>query len=386
MNTATALPDLMCFSHLRWDFVYQRPQHLMSRFSEHRTVTFIEEPVIETGATPHLRLTPRSDNLSVAVPVLPEGMDSAGAIARQRELIADFVDRTVGAAPTVWFETPMALPIAPVSLDSVVIYDCMDELSGFHGAPTALAFTEKLLLTRADLVFTGGRALYESRRKLHPQVHCFPSGVDVTHFGRARALRKKRTMRGTAADDRRTAGFAGVIDERMDVELLDAVAAAQPEWDFEIVGPVVKIDADSLPHRSNIRYTGMRTYAELPAVMAKWDVGILPFAHNSATRFISPTKTPEYLAAGLPAVSTAVTDVVADWGAGGHVLIADSPADFARALNRAYDTAMDATRIALADRQLADRSWESIVHGMTELERGVLEPRQETDAVARDAR
>jgi UDP-galactopyranose mutase len=366
-----ATPDLVCFSHLRWDFVYQRPQHLMSRFARTRRVSFLEEPVFESTAHPHLRVTPTPSGVTVVVPVLAEGTPAREAIAMQRELFGSYISEHCGAAPTFWLQTPMALPLAPAELADVVIYDCMDELSAFHGASPSLLFNEKQLLARADLVFTGGRALYEAKRTRHPDVHCFPSGIDRAHFATARAHRHEdgclTEFRDMPPGTR--VGFAGVIDERLDIDLLAAVADARPGCQFVMIGPVVKIDPGSLPQRANIHYLGMRGYDDLPAYMGEWDVAMMPFARNAATRFISPTKTPEYLSAGVPVVSTSILDVVRTYGTSGLVAIADEPAGFAAAIDAAVHKRSDPDRLRAVDAALAQSTWESVWEGMAALER-----------------
>lgn len=354
--------DLVCFSHLRWDFVYQRPQHLMSRFGRGRRVLYIEEPVFEAVVVGGLRVTPRGEGVQVVVPVLPEGIEAREGIDLQRALLSELIESTCTPMPTFWFQTPMALPIAPVALAGVVIYDCMDELSAFLGAPPSLVFNEKALLARADLVFTGGVALYEAKQAMHPAVHCFPSGIDVAHFARARRLRSP------LVDAPRRIGFSGVIDERFDVGLLDAVALLRPETRFEIVGPVVKIDPRSLPQRDNVSYLGLRRYDDLPEIMAQWDAAIMPFALNDATRYISPTKTPEYLAAGLPVVSTSVRDVVRQYGDLGIVAIADGAEEFAAALDDTPAVSADRAWRHAVDDVLQARSWEATWSAMASLE------------------
>lgn len=328
--------------------------------------------MVESVARAALRVDRRRDGVDVIVPVLPESLSAREAILAQESLISDYLDAR-SDRPTFWFQTPMAFSFAPIDRAGAVIYDCMDELSGFKDAPPALTFNEKQLLGRADLVFTGGRALYEAKRKKHPSVHCFPSGIDTKHFGRARDHRRNalRSMHRPAIDRPRV-GFAGVIDERMDVELLAAVASALPGTDFDIVGPVVKIDPELLPTGDNIRYLGMQDYAVLPELMAEWDVAMMPFACNEATRFISPTKTPEYLAAGLPVVSTSIRDVVVRYGEPGLVSIADDAASFARALEAAIETRDDPARLRAVDIALKDSSWDGIWQRMAALERQVL--------------
>jgi UDP-galactopyranose mutase len=133
-----------------------------------------------------------------------------------------------------------------------------------------------------------------------------------------------------------------------------------------MIGPVVKIDEASLPRLANIHYLGMKSYDELPSYMAGWDVAILPFAHNAATRFISPTKTPEYLAAGCPVVSTSIRDVVRPYGERRLVAIADTPSEFADAIAAAL-TVDGRESVARADRFLAQLSWDRTWSAMNAL-------------------
>ena len=370
-----AIPDLVCFSHLRWDYVYQRPQHLMSRFARNRRVLFIEEPLYEATTEPFLRTASREDGLEVVTPVLPADVESRDSVLLQRALLTDYIGRVCTPRPTFWFETPMAFSFAPTALAGVVIYDCMDELSMFDHAPASLVFNEKQLLTRADLVFTGGRSLYEAKRSKHANVHCFPSGIDASHFGRARRHRHGEACppEFTQMPDGPRIGFAGVIDERLDVDLLTAVADSRPDYQFVMVGPVVKIDPAVLPRRDNVHYLGMRDYGTLPDIMSEWDVAVMPFAHNAATAYISPTKTPEYLAAGLPVVATGIRDVVRQYGDRGLVAIADDPAAFAAAIDGAMVQRDDPSRLRAVDAALASVSWDSIWRRMVALERAAAE-------------
>jgi UDP-galactopyranose mutase len=265
----------------------------------------------------------------------------------------------------LWYYTPMALPFSRQLAPVAVVYDCMDELTGFAGAPAALGPLEAELLARADLVTTGGRSLFDAKRARHPNVHAFPSSVDVDHFASAR-VPGGAEPRDQAAIPRPRVGFAGVIDERMDLGLVRDLAEARPDWHLVLLGPIAKIDPASLPRALNIHYLGLKSYAELPAYLACWDVGMLPFAHNDATRFISPTKTPEYLAAGLPVVSTSIRDVVDPYGAQGLARIADGAGAFARAIEQAL--AEDrAARLSAADELLARTSWDDTVARMRAL-------------------
>ena len=241
-------------------------------------------------------------------PILPHGLDLAGMDAAIAGLLGRHVTAMGIRAPLLWFYTPMALPWAASIEPSVVVYDRMDELSAFRGAHPALRAREEDLLARAGVVFTGGHSLYEATRMRHPNVHEFPSVVDLDHFARARE--PLREPPDQASLPRPRIGWFGVIDERTDLELLAGIADLRPDWSFVLVGPIVKIDPATVPARPNLHVLGMRGYDDLPGYIAGWDAAIMPFARNTSTRFISPTKTPEYLAAGRPVVSTSIRDVV----------------------------------------------------------------------------
>ncbi|HEV2082521.1 MAG TPA: UDP-galactopyranose mutase [Brevundimonas sp.] len=347
---------IVCLSHLRWDFVFQRPQHLLSRFAATRTVLVFEEPLpAERGAAMGLDMrTCAESGVVIATPRLPEGLEGACRHAVLRQLLDEAIAAHAIERPVVWYYTPMMLPVAQHLDAAAVVYDCMDELSAFRFAPPELVSLERELLAAADVVFTGGHSLYEAKRDLHPNIHPFPSSVDRGHFGQARVLPK--AIRG----DRPRFGFYGVIDERMDLELIDAVAAARPQWDFEIVGPVVKIDPASLPQRDNILWPGQAAYDQLPGLLANWDVALMPFAINESTRFISPTKTPEYLSGGRPVVSTPIRDVVRHYGELDAVLIADTAESFVAACEQALALAQGEDRAWLdeVDDALATLSWD----------------------------
>jgi UDP-galactopyranose mutase len=349
------LPDLVCLSHLRWNFVFQRPQHLLSRFARERRVFFFEEPIYDRKQ-PRLQVTRSPEGVWVAVPHLPEGLDEQQVIAMQRALLDELLVRYDVRRYVSWYYTPMALPFTRHLEPSAVAYDCMDELSAFRGAPPALLHREAELLERAHVVFTGGQSLYEAKRDRHHSVHAFPSSVDVAHFATARRQLQEPADQGYIPHPR--LGFFGVVDERMDLGLLEAVATARPDWQLIIIGPVVKIDPATLPRRPNLHFLGGKLYTELPAYLSGWDVAMLPFARNESTRFISPTKTPEYLAAGKPVVSTSIRDVVRPYGEQGLVRIADTPEDFVRACEAAMNEDRT-TWLPRVDAHLATMSWDT---------------------------
>jgi glycosyltransferase involved in cell wall biosynthesis len=350
---------MLCFSHLRWNFVFQRPQHLMSRFAHEMPVIFWEEPVEIGGReTPYIQVSEARDapNVRVVVPHLPQGMPEGAREATLKRLLDAHVS-TVRGPLIAWYYTPMMLPFSRHLDADVTVFDAMDELSKFKFAPTQLLELERELLARADVVFTGGSSLFEAKKDRHSNVHCFPSSVDRAHFCKARA----RLFDPADQEDlpRPRLGFYGVIDERFDTELLDGVAAMRPDWSFVMVGPVVKISEDDLPRRPNIHYLGGKTYGELPAYLSGWDVALMPFAMNESTQFISPTKTPEYLAGGKPVVSTPIKDVVRHYGQLEGVRIASDPNAFVEACEAALELSRHPEQgwLAQADLMLSATSW-----------------------------
>jgi glycosyltransferase involved in cell wall biosynthesis len=369
MTTSTW--PIVVYSHLRWDFVFQRPQQILSRLAAHRRVFFVEEPMAGDGAlrldvsfpAPNvLRCVPKG-----AVDGHPFGGAQTPALAAE---LARMLRSTGEPRHVAWLYTPMAWPLAELLAPSTVVYDCMDELSAFDGAPPELAEHERALFGAAHLVFTGGRSLYRAKRDHHHAVHCFPSSVDVPHFEQARTDRVPDPKHARL-------GFYGVLDERLDRALLAAVAAARPHWRIDMVGPVVKIDPATLPRAENIHYAGQRPYEALPAHVAEWDVCLMPFAINAATRFISPTKVLEYMAAERPIVSTPITDVAEPYG--DVVRIASTPEEFIAACDAALAETPDERRERAARMRaiVAGTSWHRTVREMAALIDEVTEDKGE---------
>jgi UDP-galactopyranose mutase len=351
----TTEPDLICLSHLRWNFVFQRPQHLMSRYAISRRVYFVEEPILDSStSTPTLTMEAHG-RLLVVVPRVPAGFTPAQVIAAQRTLLNQLIAAERIQRYVIWYYTPSALRFSDHLKPEAIVYDCMDELSAFKGADRELPALERALFRRADLVLTGGQSLYEAKKHQHHNIHAMPSSVDVEHFMTARRYKDEPPDQRPIAKPR--LGFFGVLDERLDIPLLDGIAAARPDWQLVMLGPVVKIDPADLPRRANIHYLGSKSYTELPHYISGWDVALLLFARNEATRFISPTKTPEYLAAGKPVVSTSIRDVVNPYGELGLVKIADSVPDFVAACELALTDKTQARR-ARADAFLRGTSWD----------------------------
>jgi len=354
--------DLICLSHLRWDFVYQRPNHLMARAARDRRVYFVEEPLVEAEASPRVD-TEFRDGVLVVRPVLPEGMTPEAHLHALQHLIDEVVREQAISRPVLWYYTPMALPWTRHLARSQVVYDSMDHLAGFHGAPPELLPLEDELLASADLVFCGGASLHERMRRRHPMTHCLPSSVDEAHFRRARFV--VADPADQAEIPRPRIGYAGVIDERLDLDLIRRVADERPAWQIVLLGPVVKIDPGDVPTGPNIHALSMKAYSELPAYLGGWSVGWMPFARNAATRYISPTKTPEYLAAGLPVVSTSIHDVVHPYGDRGLVRIADSASDTIDAIERMLAGAVPPPHDV--DAFLAGMSWDRTWRAMAQL-------------------
>lgn len=351
-----ARPLLVCFSHLRWNFVFQRPQHLLKRAARSYRVLFIEEPVLGDGPS-RVDCRMSREGVEVVVPTLPHGLSSEEALDENRRLVRSLL-ASLGQTPNVaWYYTPMAMKLTREMSFPLVVYDCMDELAQFKGASPEIAVLERELLHRADLVFTGGVSLFEAKRRRHPAVHCFPSSVDIAHFKPARAHAGELPQDIAAIPGPRI-GYFGVIDERIDLPLIAVVASGRPDWQIVMIGPTAKIEEADLPRAANIHWLGMKAYDQLPAYLAGLDVGWMPFAINDATRFISPTKTPEFLAAGVPVVATPVADVVRSWGSEGLVSIAADADATLSAVETALAQGQDEAWLARVDAALARSSWD----------------------------
>ncbi len=360
-----SLVDVVCLSHLRWDFVYQRPQHLMSRFAANGRVFYFEEPVYIDGET-HLAISERGENLFLCVPHIKhqDGIEK-GTYEIEREMLDELIKTNKIENFIEWFYTPMALAFADHLKPALTVFDCMDELSAFKFAPPELIENERRLLEKADLVFTGGHSLYEAKKDKHARVFAFPSSIDVAHFTAARTIKNEPEDQKKIASPK--LGFCGVIDERFDVVLLAEMADLRPDWQFVMIGPVVKIAPEDLPRRSNIHYLGGKNYDELPAYLSGWNVALMPFAINESTKYISPTKTPEYLAAGKCVVSTAIRDVVRPYGEQNLVSIASTAEEFVAAVEKILELGNSDNWREKADEFLSQNSWDKTYTRMREL-------------------
>lgn len=359
-------PTIVVFSHLRWNWVWQRPQHLLSRLAKRFPVIFIEEPLpCAADQAAHWRFEPTASSVLVCTPYTT--IDSPGFNGKQLRqlgpLLDQLVERKALRDPIVWLYTPMALPSARRLKAKAMVYDVMDELSAFKNAPPELLECEADAYRCVDLVFTGGPSLYRAKCDRHPNVHCFPSSVDAAHFGKARNAALDHADQ--ANHPRPRLGFFGVIDERIDLPLLDRMARQRPEWQLIMVGPVTKIDPAELPRHPNLHYLGQQSYDQLPAFLAGWDVCLLPFALNESTRFISPTKTLEYMAAEKPIVSTPIADVADPYGDIVH--LGDTADAFIAACDQALSQSAEQfnQRRAGMRKVLLSTSWDITARAMT---------------------
>jgi glycosyltransferase involved in cell wall biosynthesis len=355
--------NLLCFSHLRWDFVYQRPQHLMARFASASAVYFFEEPIFTDTGESFLVVSKRTDNVWICVPHLSHGLDQSQVNAEQAALLEFFFAGRDMSDFTFWYYTPMALSFTEHLAAGLTVYDCMDELSAFKFAPDEIKVMEKKLFEIADIVFTGGHSLYEAKKNLHDNIFPFPSSIDKKHFTTSRDSQAEPADQATIHG--RKIGFYGVIDERFDIGLIENIATMRPDWNIMLIGPVVKIDAATLPQKPNIFYLGAKSYQDLPQYLSGWDVAIIPFLIDESTRFISPTKTPEYLCAGRPVVSTPITDIVNPYGANQLVSIASNASEFIDAIEFWMQCENKKEWLNRADKFLMTMSWDITFSDMT---------------------
>lgn len=346
--------DLICLSHLRWHSVFQRPRQLMSRCAATRRVFFVEEPLFHRGPNA-LEVTPTDEGVHLAIPHLQAGLGPAEVNAAMGQLLDELRAQHHVRHYALWYCTPTGLEFTRHLMPSLIAYDCMDEFAGFRSAGASSAVLEKELCARADLVFTAGKNLLRAKRHLHPNMYAFPNCVDVEHFRRARLPVLDPTDQAHVPHLR--LGYFGVIDRRLDLELIRALAAARPQWHIIMVGPVVGVAANALPRAHNIHYLGPKAHSCLPDYIAGWDVGIMPFARTEATALISPTKTGELLAAGKDVVSTPIADVVDPYGMRGLVKLATDATGFVNVIEQLRQTSAPTHR-SMVDAFLAHHSWE----------------------------
>lgn len=395
-STATRTDDLresdeaypiVVHSHLHWDWVWQRPQQFLSRISHRHSVLFVQEPIAVEGlAAPRARIREAEGlpNLTVLALEFPRPLIAAREACddAQYRLVREALTGSLGrkfARPVQWFYDPMAVvPFAGKMEERAVVYDCMDQLSQFRGAPPELIRRERELLNLADVVFAGGPKIHKAKRLVNTNCHCYGCGVDVKHFGRAAAASTSIPDDLSALPGPRL-GYFGVVDERMDYELVAALADAHPEWSVVIIGPWTKVDPGTFPQRANLHWFGGRDYQQLPNYVKGFDVCLMPFAINEATEFINPTKALEYMAAARPIVSTAIEDVVLQFSDVVHV--AHNRDGFIQACEEAVQRP-DQQRIARGRELASGNSWEEIVDRLEGHIEDALETRRQLEIFA----
>ncbi|MBC8034888.1 MAG: glycosyltransferase family 1 protein [Chitinophagaceae bacterium] len=349
--------DIICFSHLRWNFVYQRPQHLLKRFAiaRHR-VFYVEEAICDSDNDFYEIKCDEQSGVQVVLMHISTAHDPSNGNEARRALVNALVKDMMIEEFMLWYYAPMAIEYTDHLEPRVIVYDCMDELSGFRFAPTKLKENERVLMNKADLVFTGGYSLYEAKKEFHSNIFAFPSSIDKEHFIKARQPIEDPEDQKNIPQPR--LGFYGVIDERFDIDMVREMADKRPDFNFVLVGPIVKIDPATLPERHNIFYLGSKTYNELPLYLSGWDIAIMPFALNESTKFISPTKTPEFLSGGKPVISTPIQDVVHPYGSKGLVNIASSAEEFIKYADEILEKGQDRSWLSEVDKFLSDISWD----------------------------
>ena len=355
--------EIVCFSHLRWDFVFQRPQHLLTRFADHFRIFYVEEALFHSEDDHYSEVI--HNNIHIIKLHLIGDPHASDVVQRQQKLVQAFFHKLKINEYILWYYTPMALQITEGLKPVVTVFDCMDELSAFKFAPPALKQLEKELLNTADVVFTGGHSLYEAKKHQHHNIHAFPSSIDKKHFITARHIKQDPADQAGIPHPR--FGFYGVLDERFDIELIRQAADKRPDWQFVLIGPVVKIDPETLPKNKNIHYLGGKKYAELPSYLSGWDISMVSFALNDSTKYISPTKTPEYLAGGKPVISTRIKDVVDGYGKHGLVHIVNNADEFVEVAEKELATEDKRKWLQQVDKHLANCSWDITVNQMREL-------------------
>lgn len=315
----------------------------------------MEEPIFH-DAPDKMHIEEPEKNVFVVVPHLQHGSNEEEVLNKQREMVNNLMSVMEINNYFSWYYTPMALPFSNHLTPKIVVYDCMDELSAFKFAPPALTENERLLMQKADVVFTGGYSIYEAKKDKHHNIYPFPSSIDKEHFATARSITTDPADQASIPHPR--FGFFGVLDERFDIDLIEQAATARPDWQFVLIGPVVKIDPATLPRYANIHYLGGKTYKELPQYLAGWDVAVIPFAMNESTKYISPTKTPEYLAAGKPVISTPIRDVVSPYGDNKLVHIASNAEEFVKHGDAILKKKQKKAWLTKVDAFLAGNSWD----------------------------
>lgn len=362
--------DILCFSPSRWNFVYQRPQHLMTRFAQKSRVYYIEDPLFDAEEACYTVQEIEGTQLKVLTPHLPSS-SLADPYPALRSLLEQLIMGERIRQYICWYYSPMALQYSAQLHPLATVYDCIQDVAASQTNTSAARQYEALLFEKADVVFTAGHHLFESHQHLHRNIYSFPNSIDKSHFTPARLTMAEPADQIAIPHPR--IGFYGVLDERLNTSLLSDLAGGHPEWQFIFIGPVANAIQGSLPKQSNVHLLGAKEYNELPQYLSGWDVAMIPFALNDGTRYINPAITPEFLAAGKPVVATPVYDIVHPYGKKGLVQIASTTSDFARAIEKALQLKKDTRWLGKVDRFLSNISWDKTFRQMEILTEATME-------------
>jgi len=372
---------IICFSHLTWDRnLFQRPQQLMLRFSKRFNVLYVSgyscrQFFIDLFRRKKTHSYHVTDNLAVYSPfALPPIKKYSSITIRLNKILLSFlVKRRLKKLkfkdPILWIYHPRYIDAIGKFKEELIIYDCMDDftslLSDYEDRERNIK-DERALLKKADMVFAGGYSIAELKRDSREHIHVFPSAVEIYHFKKARS--DNLEMPDDITDiPHPILGYWGAIDERVDHELLKRLAMKHPEWSIVLLGPIVRHKAGDLSYLKeikNIFWLGPKDYSLLPNYAKAFDVCLIPFVLSREGKFLSPTKTLEYLATGKPVVSTPITDVVRFYD--GVVGIADGPDEFGMAVRRCMEednASMKQKRICFTE----NKSWEDTAEKMEKL-------------------
>ena len=363
------ITDLICFSHLRWDFVYHRPQHLLTRFATKFRVFYIEDPIFYEGDDKYEVFITKS-NVWRVIPMLSKRKLRTSIVNRQKFLLNSLFSIFEIKEYIFWYYNPQALDISNHFSPLKIIYDCVEEISVQKNFTPQLEKLEKELLSKSDLVFTSGINLFNSKRKFNNNIHLFPCSLDKEHFSKARFHLVEPPDQSSIPHPR--IGYFGVIDERFDYKLLAEVAKARPHWHFIIIGPVVRIDKSELPQNKNIHYLGGKSYDILPKYLSRWEVAMIPYKNNLTTHFINPAKTPEYLAGGKPVISTSITDIKKSFGDKKLVTIVNTSFQFINGIEHELHGKNKKEWLQKVDVFLNTTSWDKTYSNMLHLISGEL--------------
>jgi len=388
-GAASSAYPLIVFCHLRWDFVWQRPQQFHSRFAKRRRVLFVEGPFVEPGDfEPYysLRAVPEHPGVTLMNMHFSEEAWNKGGVyvdATRRALLDKALATDLKGrfdSPVAWFYDPMAVESHLGQHGAIAtVYDCMDELSQFRFAPPELVQRERRLLLNADVVFAGGRKMAQSKRRFNTNVHFYGCGVDVAHFGKARQA-TTAVPEDIKHIEGKVLGYFGVVDERLDYDLIGQLADANLDWNVVIIGPTAKVNPADFPQRPNLHWLGGRDYSQLPSYTKRFDVALMPFALNEATEYINPTKALEYMATATPIISTPVPDVVSNFST--VCKISKTSEEFVKfACEQAAQ--IDQVAVERGVKMASENTWDAIVAKMEGHIADVFERRTEINSKVR---